>query len=253
MLHKLCACRCGHRLTAARAAKYDYLPYHRWTPPKRKLCACGCGKPINGISVTSRFIAGHWNKKPLKTIKCEACGKKKQILQSQKYRFCSRKCAAKTIFPALRAYEKLTRGTSRSEKSCMICGKKFLRFPHELKDGQRYFCSTKCAAKFRSNRSLYTPSSSINKQRKNVLATRERRCQKCEYSAHPEILVIHHINEIRLDGRLENLELVCPNCHEEEHLRRKTGRFTPHKRFNIEKLLAEVNKNSPHKKLESRS
>jgi 5-methylcytosine-specific restriction endonuclease McrA len=118
----------------------------------------------------------------------------------------------------------------------MVCGKTFTRFPHELKDGYRFFCSTKCAAKFRTNRSLYTPTSSRKAQRKKTLATRPHRCEKCGYDKIPEILIIHHINEITTDGRPENIELICPNCHEEEHFRRKTGRFRPHKRKDLEKI-----------------
>lgn len=48
--------------------------------------------------------------------------------------------------------------------------------------------------------------------------TKERgeRCERCGYDKR-EILHVHHKNRNRLDNRKENLEIVCPNCHYEEH------------------------------------
>lgn len=42
------------------------------------------------------------------------------------------------------------------------------------------------------------------------------KCQICglsEWHGHPIPLEIHHINGNNRDNRLENLQLVCPNCH----------------------------------------
>ena len=62
---------------------------------------------------------------------------------------------------------------------------------------------------------------------------RENRCGRCgiaEWRGQPLSLALHHINGDRLDNRVENLELLCPNCHsqtdnfggrgENRHLRR---------------------------------
>jgi hypothetical protein len=45
---------------------------------------------------------------------------------------------------------------------------------------------------------------------------KQERCERCglaEWQGAPVSMELHHINGDRLDNRLENLELLCPNCH----------------------------------------
>jgi DNA-binding CsgD family transcriptional regulator len=45
---------------------------------------------------------------------------------------------------------------------------------------------------------------------------KQDRCERCgldEWRGVPLSFALHHINGDRLDNRLENLELLCPNCH----------------------------------------
>lgn len=45
---------------------------------------------------------------------------------------------------------------------------------------------------------------------------KEHKCEKCgrtEWEGEPIPLELHHINGDRSDNRLENIQLLCPNCH----------------------------------------
>ena len=59
---------------------------------------------------------------------------------------------------------------------------------------------------------------SSSKLKKRLLAegVKEYRCEKCkrtEWEGKPIPLELHHINGDNTDNRIENLQILCPNCH----------------------------------------
>jgi hypothetical protein len=73
---------------------------------------------------------------------------------------------------------------------------------------------------------LIKPEDAASKYRETALSIKEQKCERCGYSKYPDILVVHHRDRNRKNGAKENLELLCPNCHEEEHFLNSDGRFT---------------------------
>lgn len=51
------------------------------------------------------------------------------------------------------------------------------------------------------------------------------KCSRCEYSKHLEILEVHHIDCDRTNNTIENLEILCPTCHDEIHFLSQTGKW----------------------------
>lgn len=49
--------------------------------------------------------------------------------------------------------------------------------------------------------------------REGIFAHRCMRCMLTEWLGQPIPLELHHVNGERTDHRLENLQLLCPNCH----------------------------------------
>lgn len=50
-------------------------------------------------------------------------------------------------------------------------------------------------------------------------------CARCGYDKCSGILQIHHIDRNRKNNTMENLIVLCPNCHEEDHWQNKDGRY----------------------------
>lgn len=62
---------------------------------------------------------------------------------------------------------------------------------------------------------------------------KEWKCEKCgitNWMGEDLTLELHHINGNHFDNRLENLQMLCPNCHSQTstHKRKKKKKFTEH-------------------------
>lgn len=122
------------------------------------------------------------------------------IKLNQKRVFCTQACYGISI---------------RKENPCVICGKLILA------GANKKTCSRGCANKHRASikYKLGRPRDKVRNQRSlkiRLLDQREKSCERCLYNKY-EILVVHHKDRNRNNNELGNLELLCPNCHAEEH------------------------------------
>lgn len=103
----------------------------------------------------------------------------------------------------------------RKEKHCIVCGTSILAGKNKQS------CSRACANKHRAGikYKIGSPRDKVKDQRAlklRLLNQRGLQCERCGYSK-VEILQVHHRDRNRDHNTLENLELICPNCHYEEH------------------------------------
>ena len=74
---------------------------------------------------------------------------------------------------------------------------------------------------------------------------KEYRCEKCgntNWCGEPIPLELHHINGNHYDNRLENIILLCSNCHSLEHVNFKQTRYNLEIKGVSEIILAEIQK-----------
>ena len=135
--------------------------------------------------------------------KCLTCNKPiyRRPAERQKGRvFCSQNCYGKEI---------------RKEKPCTVCGKPILA------SANKKTCSRACANKNRTG-ILYLGRPKKDKVKNlrglklRLMEIRGHMCERCGYGK-TEILNVHHKDRNRSHNELGNLELICPNCHAEEH------------------------------------
>lgn len=148
------------------------------------------------------------------TVKCVQCGKetRKRLRDLTNSKsgdvFCSNVCFGE--------YRRIVH-------LCVICGSQIT--PNGRRVLSRKYCSRACSNKGRRG-TRYDGTQPRSKQRKSqllrnlLIEDRGEACERCQYSEEPRILVIHHIFERARGGSddLDNLELLCPNCHAKHHL-----------------------------------
>ena len=105
--------------------------------------------------------------------------------------------------------------SQRKERACVVCGTPMLAGLNK---------KTCCRACANSNRKGIrygrgSPKDKVKAQRSlkiRLLKQRGPQCERCGYQKVP-ILQVHHKDRDRQNNELSNLELICANCHAEEH------------------------------------
>jgi hypothetical protein len=106
--------------------------------------------------------------------------------------------------------------TCRKELPCLVCGKLILA------GANKKTCSRSCANVHRKGiqYKINSPRDKAKSQatlKARLLEIRDKKCERCEYDDNHRILQIHHRDRNRSNNTFDNLELICPNCHCEEH------------------------------------
>lgn len=168
-------------------------------------CKCGCGLTLKLLTSKGRIVEykpGHHKVKDgrpaySKRKWCAACNKTFSHNSNRKY--CSRKC-----------YWKI-RGATYDPLKSYVAGR-----------------ASKDRAEFRVV-------SSPRIQRLYILEQYDG-CQRCGWNEYKQVLQMHHVNENKKDGRLENLRLLCPTCHDVEHFLGKSGKYDPNRQERARKM-----------------
>lgn len=79
------------------------------------------------------------------------------------------------------------------------------------------------------NRKYNETHSRKRKYREERLKIANNKCEKCGWNMVKSVLNVHHIDRNRTNNKLENLIILCPNCHSIEHYNKKTGLYTNHR------------------------
>lgn len=140
---------------------------------------------------------------------CVICGKE---LKNYQTKYCSVSCRNRNKY--------LTEG---QEIVCQECGKTF-----KSRDSNRKFCSNKCASEYHKKIKInqwLEGKLKINPNRKLPQSIREyllkinnNKCQICGFEGYNRatnnsILQIHHVDGNCGNNSIENIQLICPNCH----------------------------------------
>lgn len=116
----------------------------------------------------------------------------------------------------------------KANTACYSCGAS-IRRTRTTKSGL-FFCGRTCKEKaqqiggplalphYRKGRHSYR-----SKAKKELGLTA---CNRCGYNKVTAILQVHHKDRDRDNNTKENLEVLCPNCHYEDHFAAKDGIYT---------------------------
>lgn len=175
------------------------------------------------------------------TVDCLVCGAlfsaRAADVRRGHAKYCSRGCAGEATRRRLLSQS----AVDGTYATCAQCGSSFRRAPSKIARVKHRvcFCSRACkdaaqslAGRVPSIRPPHYGTATLSDRpdhyRRVAFAHYPRQCARCGWDAHPAVLVVHHRNRDRSDSRVENLEVLCPTCHEVEHFARRDGRFAGH-------------------------
>lgn len=114
------------------------------------------------------------------------------------------------------------------QKTCPVCDSVFETQAGHPKE--KTVCSHACSnTHFRSGKDHPNyKNGNGTKYRVTAFEELEHRCNRCGWCVNENILEVHHKDRDRSNNDIDNLEVLCPNCHNLEHWESGDGRY--HKR-----------------------
>jgi|APGre2960657373_1045057.scaffolds.fasta_scaffold26426_2 hypothetical protein len=147
-------------------------------------------------------------------------------------KYCSRICSNEGV-----KKKQILRNSINNQPNveCSYCKKKFYKneSKRKLSKSKLYFCC-------RDHKDLaqtleyglkeiwpshFGENNGISQYRNIAFRSKNKICEMCNYNKHPEILEVHHKDRNRENNAIENLLILCPNCHMEEHFLNKDGKW----------------------------
>lgn len=154
-------------------------------------------------------------------IKCDCCGKEfdrpknkvNEAIKNGLKQYCCKEC--------------LSIGRSTKIKcQCAHCGKELFKLPSEIKRSKtgNVFCDKSCACSYNNtqfrrgenNPNWRGGTDKSTQYAKDAFRYYKHECTICSFSIE-SALEVHHIDQDRNNGDLDNLIILCANCHNQIH------------------------------------
>lgn len=153
---------------------------------------------------------------------CKECNNEFEAIEKEVKRgygfFCSIECSAK--------YNGRNRIKPIPNVQCAQCGKSFYRNTSKKKNSKSglYFCCRKhkdLGQRLGGFSELHPPhygtSTGVHDYRNRAIKKYGNICNRCGYDKNIAAIVVHHKDRNRANTLIENLEVLCANCHAIEH------------------------------------
>ncbi len=139
-------------------------------------------------------------------------------------KFCNRSCSSSYTSP-----DKILKPNC----ICVYCKKEFYRNASKKKLSRSglYFCCRKhkdMGQRLESGfKEIHPPhyGNGSCSYRAKALKEFPHKCNRCGWNEYVGALEVHHIDENRKNNIINNLEILCPNCHMVNHLLKSSGRY----------------------------
>lgn len=153
-------------------------------------------------------------------IRCLNCQEDFEALISENRKFCSGSCSSSFNNNLRPKKEKKIKKRVRifKEKNIGIC--QYCKIDIIKKDGrtQAKYCSSKCQSEFQLNNRIAKGQASTKTLKLFLIKNNGEKCMKCGWCEKNPIsnkvpIELEHKDGNSENNNLENLELLCPNCH----------------------------------------